>query len=219
MVPGRAMRRPEHPYRYRSCRGAAARTGVRRGGAYRESMSERSELRFAAPTGAAPSAVARPDRRLFPSPFWPLKKGTPYVRRQRRRLIPPPIYPPCLFPDRVPGQALSQKGTFDRPSRLKRAPSSITKHACLFSPLPVLLPLEKGLRTRTIASVRSMERGESLEGRRRAEAPCGTHRPYMIGARCSDPRATTQPQPTKKAGAPSKGSARFLHGYGVFKPA
>jgi len=26
---------------------------------------------------AAPSAVARTARRLFPSPFWPLKKGTP----------------------------------------------------------------------------------------------------------------------------------------------
>jgi hypothetical protein len=53
--------------------------------------------------------------RLFPSPFGPVKKGTPHSRSQHQPRVPLPLYPPCLFPDRGPGQALSREGTRARP--------------------------------------------------------------------------------------------------------
>jgi hypothetical protein len=80
-------------------------------------------------SGAGASAAARAARRLFPSPFWPVKKGTPHSRSQHQPSIPLPIYPPC--------PSLSREGSRAPPSRLGEASSLCTKHdACPPGPLP-----------------------------------------------------------------------------------
>jgi hypothetical protein len=85
----------------RTFRGAATRTAVRCRGAPRESLFERPEgVSFDSRPRrrAAPSAAARRVRRLFPSPFWPVKKGTP-----ERRPPAPPRSPPLTEKGRRPG--------------------------------------------------------------------------------------------------------------------
>ena len=99
------------------------RTGQRRSRAFRGSASRTRMRCRGAPQGydlrplftnratdswprrrAGSSAEARPARRLFPSPFWPVKKGTPRRRSQHQPSIPLPFYPPC--------PSLSREGTW-----------------------------------------------------------------------------------------------------------